>query len=243
MGTILRIIMWLLKPSNERLNNANSWLTRFTIRVYRSLLSQLQKSYLHYAISDTVLLADGRIKIVHEFRDLEFESELKRNGIDIQSHMLTTTIPLYATKSKRSASFNYFRFKNLLSIYVDDKELFIKHDSAISIDGTVFADVKKSSFSDVICRSIIDLKTSQWQSYTSSSADTNSAERREHTSNESNQKSGTIEKKSNKLQRSNLFGEDTIFVHSSKFQEAPVNTQKTDPVVIEKYGFEIDATF
>lgn len=183
MDAILRIIMWLLKPSNERVKNlnGNSWLTRFTIRVYRSLLSRLQKSYLYYAISDTVLLDGGRIKIVHEFRDLEFEDELKRNGIDIQPHMLTTALPLYATKSKRSVRFYYFRFKNVLSMYVDDKELFIKHDSDISIDGTVLADVKKSSTSDIICRSMIELKTSQWQkSCPSSPIDTDMAERRKH---------------------------------------------------------------
>lgn len=153
---LIRAFIHIIRPSNEQLRNTKNWLSRFIIKVYQYLLSLLKKSYLHYAISDTILLDNGNIKIIHEFRDLEFESELKRNGVDIRPLMLSTSIPVNAVKSKRCIWYSYFKFKDLLSIYVNNVELFIKHDSSISINGNMFANIKKSSSSDIICRSTIE---------------------------------------------------------------------------------------
>lgn len=244
---MFRLFLQIIRPSDEYINKgrSNRDLMQIIICLYTFILKQLQKSYLHYAISDTVLLDGGRIKIVHEFRDLEFENELKRNGIDVQPHMLTTTLPLYATKSKRAMWFSYFKFKNLLSIYVDDKELFIKHDSCISMDGTVLANVKKSSSSDIICRSILELKTGQGQeSYGLSLANNvQMTENSRHTGNDSDKEKVAIVNKSKKSKSNSLFGKDTILESVEKQKDVSPDIQQVNPVIIEKRGFEIDATF
>lgn len=159
----LRFLMRLIKPTNEQLRNVkgNNRLSRYTLKLYQWLLGRLQKSYLHYAISDTIIQENSRIKIIHEFRDIEFENELKRNGIDIRPHMLATTFPINARKNKRKIWYGYFRFKDLLSIYINDKELFVKHDSSFSTSGTTLATVKKSSSSDIIDRCVIELFSEQ----------------------------------------------------------------------------------
>lgn len=160
---LLRLFLSLIKPTNEQLRNVkgDSRLSRYTLKLYRWLLKQLQKSYLCFAISDTIILENSRIKIVHEFRDIEFENELERNGIDIRPHMLATTLPINARKNKRKIWYGYFRFKDLLSIYINDKELFVKHDSSFSTSGTTLATVKKSSSSDIIDRCVIELFSEQ----------------------------------------------------------------------------------
>lgn len=87
---LLRLFMYLLKPSTERLRKrTNGAFKRMCIRLYQSILRCLLKNYRHYAISDTISLDGGRIKIIHEFRDLKFENELVRNGIDVHPHLLS----------------------------------------------------------------------------------------------------------------------------------------------------------
>ena len=131
----LRFLSDIIKSSNEQLRSkSNGKFTRLKIWLYQWLLRRLLKTYLHYAISDTVIINNGDIKIVHEFRDLGFESELVRNRIDFKSEMISHAIPVSMRKNKATRNFSYFNFKNLLSIYVDGKELFIKHDEEFSPD-------------------------------------------------------------------------------------------------------------
>ena len=155
---LLRSLSYLIKPSNEQLRNkTNGQFTRLKIRLYQLLLRRLLKSYLHYAISDSIVINNGDIKIVHEFRDLGFESELIRNRIGFKSDMISHSLPIMIRKSKATRNFSFFNFKNLLSIYVDGKELFIKHDETFSIDGTVQGKIKCSTNDSCVSQSIIKI--------------------------------------------------------------------------------------
>lgn len=155
---LLRSLSNLIKPSNEQLRNkTNGQFTRLKIRLYQLLLRRLLKSYLHYAISDSIVINNGDIKIVHEFRDLGFESELIRNRIGFKSDMISHSLPIMIRKSKATRNFSFFNFKNLLSIYVDGKELFIKHDETFSIDGTVQGKIKCSTNDSCVSQSIIKI--------------------------------------------------------------------------------------
>lgn len=155
---LLRCLSNLIKPSNEQLRNkTNGQFTRLKIWLYQLLIRRLLKSYLHYAISDSIVINNGDIKIVHEFRDLGFESELTRNRIGFKSDMISHSLPILIRKSKAIRNFSFFNFKNLLSIYVDGKELFIKHDETFSIDGTVQGKIKCSTNDSCVSQSIIKI--------------------------------------------------------------------------------------
>lgn len=155
---LVKCLLYLIKPSNEQLrNNTNGQFTQLKIWLYQLLLRRLLKSYLHYAISDSIVINNEDIKIVHEFRDLGFESELIRNRIGFKSDMISHSLPIMIRKSKAIHNFSFFNFKNLLSIYVDGNELFIKHDETFSIDGTVQGKIKCTTNDSCVSQSIIKI--------------------------------------------------------------------------------------
>lgn len=155
---LVKCLLYFIKPSNEQLRNkTNGQFTRLKIWLYQLLLRWLLKTYLHYAISDSIIINNGDIKIVHEFRDLGFENELIRNKIGFKAEMINHSTPILIRKSKAIHNFSFFNFKNLLSIYVDGKELFIKHDETFSIDGTVQGKIKCSTNDSCVSQSIIKI--------------------------------------------------------------------------------------
>lgn len=155
---ILRFLLNQVKPSNEQLRSkSDGRFIHLRIQLYQFLLRRLLRTYLHYAISDTIIINSGSIKIAHEFRDLGFESELIRNKIEFKSDMISHSLPIMIRKSKATRNFSFFNFKNLLSIYVDGNELFIKHDETFSIDGTVQGKIKCTTNDSCVSQSIIKI--------------------------------------------------------------------------------------
>lgn len=155
---VLRFLLNQIKPSNEQLRSKDAGrFTHLRIQLYQFLLRRLLRTYLHYAISDTIIINSGSVKITHEFRDLGFESELIRNKIEFKSDMISHSMPLLIRKSRATCHFLFFNFKSLLSLYIDGKELFIKHDESCSIDGTVNGRIRCSSHKKMITQSIIEI--------------------------------------------------------------------------------------
>lgn len=152
--------MYFLKPSDERLRSkTNGVFGQMQIRLYQLLLKWLLKSYTCYAISDTISIDKGKIRIVHDFRDVNFEEELRRNWIDIRPKLLTTIgLPMRTEKKRHRINFYFFRFTDVVSVYIDDKELFVKHDNLLTVDGTVEGVLKCSSSEDIIYRTILRIK-------------------------------------------------------------------------------------
>lgn len=237
---LLRFLLNSIKPSNEQLRcrNVGKFL-HLKIWLYQSSLRRLLKTYLHYAISDTIIIDNGNIKIVHEFRDLWFESELVRNRIGFKADMISHSIPLSIPKSRSTRYFRFFKFKNLLSLYVGGKELFINHDDVCSIDGTLKGKIKCSSKNSGITQSVIEILSSQ-----------NSSGHR--TDNCQHTKSANNDKPSNQRQRKktpiqSVFGREKV-IPSVTAPKEPV-TEQTEviydnpPKSIEKKGFDIDTSF
>lgn len=238
---LLRFLSNIIKPSNEQLRNkTNGQFTRLKIWLYQLLLRRLLKSYLHYAISDSIVINNGDIKIVHEFRDLGFESELIRNRIGFKSDMISHSLPIMIRKSKAIRNFSFFNFKNLLSIYVDGKELFIKHDETFSIDGTVEGKIKCSINSDCISQSIIKILHQK-----------NCIEPLNNTLRQ--QTKLTPDKKSTNQRQRKIATSTNIFERERGI--SPITTPKlstadkteiiydNQPKAIEKKGFDIDTSF
>lgn len=236
----LRFLMKLIKPTNEQLRHSksNKWIARQTQSIYKYMLNQLHKSYLYYAIHDTITIEKGRVKIVHEFRDIEFENELKRNGIDTRPHLLSATLPFSTLKSKSKKWYSYFRFKDLISVYIDDKEVFVKNDSSHSTSGTVTANIKVSSSSDIIRRSFIDIKSNP-------NASIKGVQKEQSSSLKASAKSQNKDNvhRISVPQRKNIFGRDAIHATRQTTSEKNAEKRMSESEIIEKRGFDIDTTF
>lgn len=241
---LLRFFLKVVKPTNEQLRKSkdSGWLSQTTLKVYQWFLSILQKAYLHYAISDTVVLENGRIKIIHESRDIEFENELKRNGIDIRLHMLTTSMPFNAHKKRKGLWYKYFEFSDLISIYVDDKELFIKHDTSFSISGTMRARLKTSSPSDILYGSVMEVLPLLYPKNYDQTIVVPQKRHQQEPIQPSNDK-GRKNDKAKQTRRVNIFGNDILptpkVTSGNNIEEDKTN----EPISIEKKGFKIDTSF
>lgn len=238
---LLKLLTNILKPSNEQLRckNMGKFLA-FKIWLYQLLLRRLLKTYLHYVISDSIVINNGDIKIVHEFRDLGFESELIRNRIGFKSDMVSHSLPILKRKSKAIRNFSLFNFKNLLSIYVDGKELFIKHDEAFSIDGTVQGKIKCSTKDNCISQSIIQILHQR------NCFEPLNNTLHQHTKLTPNKKS-TIQRQRKTATAPNLFERErnlspVIIPKVSKADKSEI-IYDNQPKAIEKKGFDIDTSF
>ena len=238
----LRFILKLFKPSNEQLRGKSyGKITKAKIRFYQSSLRRLLKVYSHYMISDTITYSN-QIKIVHEFRDMEFENELLRNKIDFKPQLVSISFPTTRTKIKHKRPFGYFKFKDLICIYVDDKELFIKHDDTISFDGTTDTKIKCSTSNDYLVRSMIEIiPAHSYQKQTKKTEEKYRVEgTRTHADIDDNNK--------NKKRKVNggVFGREKVL--PSINHKKPDNNADIPPVdevdqTIEKKGFVIDTSF
>jgi hypothetical protein len=238
---LLRSLSNLIKPSNEQLRNkTNGQFTRLKIWLYQLLLRRLLKSYLHYAISDSIVINNGDIKIVHEFRDLGFESELIRNRIGFKSDMISHSLPIMIRKSKATRNFSFFNFKNLLSIYVDGKELFIKHDETFSIDGTVQGKIKCSTNDSCVSQSIIKIL---YQKNCLEPLNNIPDQRRKLTSDKkpTNQRQRKTTTSPNIFEREREISPITTPKVSTADKTEIIND--IQPKAIEKKGFDIDTSF
>lgn len=239
---LVKCLLYFIKPSNEQLRNkTNGQFTRLKIWLYQLLLRWLLKTYLHYAISDSIIINNGDIKIVHEFRDLGFENELIRNKIGFKAEMINHSTPILIRKSKAIHNFSFFNFKNLLSIYVDGKELFIKHDEAFSIDGTVQGKIRCSTNDNCISLSIIQILHH-----------INCSESLSNTPHQQTELIPDKKQTTNQRQRKTTISPN-IFEREREI--SPITTPKkstadkteiiydNQPKAIEKKGFDIDTSF
>lgn len=237
----LRLLLSFIRPSNEQLRcKACGKFVQLKIWLYQFLLKRLLQTYLHYAISDTIIINNGNIKIVHEFRDLGFESELVRNKIDFKSEIICHSIPMSIRKSKATCHFAFFKFKNLLSLYIEGKELFIKHDEACSIDGTIEGKLKSSSKNNRISLSVIEILSSYDRTQGQESCvDCSTISNVKKTG-----KTANLPHKPNNSKHA-IFGKDKDILPITLITDSRTNKKENDyqSESIEKRGFDIDTSF
>lgn len=236
----LRIFLKIIKPTNSLLSNkSRTKFGSFQVRLYHYFLNNLLKSYSHYAISDTIYIGDN-VRIVHEFRDREFEKELARNKIDFNLKTRLTSIPSVSTKSNHKSHFSYFRFKDLLVIYLGEKELFIRHDDEYLIDGNQKCKVKCTSGLNGLAQSVIEIKNS------------NSKKEEDQTTGHVLSKEQKKEPDVPKVDKPRITKAKGLFSRDKVLTPIPtegVTNSRSEidldnsPKVIEKKGFEIDSSF
>ncbi|MBQ8542670.1 MAG: hypothetical protein IJ436_04275 [Bacteroidaceae bacterium] len=236
----------MIRPSNELLRKrAPGRFERAKVSLYRFLLKRLLRTYRHYAIFDTIIIDGERIKIVHEYRDWEFEKELIRNRIEFKPKMRAVSFPIVERKSRTKRHFGYFRFNNMLSVSVGGKELFVNHDDAHSIDGAIACKVRLNSSDDNISQSIIEILSAPVTATSQKGKSTTPANKGR------NAATGIVDKPSagTKKVPKNIFGRDRDILPITPQGSArpemppPVVEDEEPPRRIEKKGFEIDTTF
>ena len=114
----MNLLLKLLRP--ERVPSPNRkkipFGTRLQLFLYRSGLKRLKKKYCRCAYSDTmIIVGNPSIKVYHEFRDISFETELKRLNIPFTEGMIECTgaTSHHPEKHKRQPSYNQFHFCQL----------------------------------------------------------------------------------------------------------------------------------
>lgn len=192
--------------------------------MYKYVFTQLKKAYSYYAVSDTIFLMNESIRIVHECRDVEFEKELKRIGIDIHTHMQEMQMPVNHIRKKQSLFYKFFKWDNQLTVCYGNKEITICRGNNVSIDGTLNSKVLLSLPTDVICRSNLEVQSSYATEGIENKYKTTALKR-----------DGGI--------KSGIFSKEINHSTKSKSNSASYSNREKETRNIAKQGFEIDTTF
>lgn len=149
---MLRTLLWWIRP--EKSNHRDSLWYKGRALCYRSIMMLLRRLYRRYAISDTITLYKQGLIIVQERRDVEFEEALYELGVDVTPKMIeTATLPKVEKPMWGHRPFlRFFHFTDTLHVYVNDKEILLKHNMGVTCQSDVDATVKISASSDIINR-------------------------------------------------------------------------------------------
>lgn len=153
-----RLFLLLIKPSNNSLKKkAPGAFLKMRMWLYKFILKRMLKTYVHYAISDSISISNGKIRILHEYRDLDFEKELARNRIVFTSDAISTELPATIKKGKSKWKLKYFKFKDSLHVSVNGKNLAISHDELYSLYGSAKGKARCTNTKGTLSQSAIEL--------------------------------------------------------------------------------------
>lgn len=254
---LLRLFLNTIKPSNKELKSKTRGIfTKIKILLYQSMLKRLLKTYSHYAISDTIFINSRKIKIVHEYRDVEFENELVRNKIPFKPKVTDASIPMTRQKSRRTRHLSYFNFKSLLTAYVDARKVFVKHDESYSVYGDINGRIKVSSANDAITQSVIEILSPYRTSVSKETSTPLSIEKAGDSIEVKKPEVKPLEikkpQKTTKKPAKGLFEKDRVILTITPKADSDNNDTNPEkrlpqpeeqPLSIEKKGFEIDTSF
>jgi hypothetical protein len=104
--------------------------------MYRALLKCGQKAYRNLAVFDVVSAAGGRIKVTHEYRDLEFEAKLKKAKLTLPLSYKVTSFPFEDRMRRRGFGWRWFNFADTLVVEIDRKKIYVEHGNLYKAFGS-----------------------------------------------------------------------------------------------------------
>ena len=213
--------MMTIRPSDSLLKRKKpDGFDKFRIRLYQGILKRLMKSYAYYAVYDTIEIQERGVTIRHEFRDLAFESELKRNKLEFPHKM-----------QKQRSHFRYFRFIDSLYMTVDGKDLCVKHDDAVAISGKLKNKTRYLSGTGGIPQSVTEVLLSPTMTMKEERVTVM-------------EKAAKPEKSVRRSKKGLFAMEKEISAKEIPGEQPPVEgQQQEEPKTIGKKGFAIDTTF
>lgn len=120
---------------------------KIRLSLYRNCLNMMRKWYSRYAFSDVIeIQGTPRIKIIHEFRDLAFEAELKRMHITAPVVMQEKngTSSSFTDKRNKRRHFGSFRLKDSFRMEINGQKVSVDHGDGRSFISTVKGRLKES---------------------------------------------------------------------------------------------------
>ena len=150
--TILRLLLTLLNPyKNGRLPRRKSFWLRCRIAVFNFSIKRLQRRYRQYAYYDGINL--GTVKIIHSCRDEEFEGWLKKIGMDIRPHLVSSkNYPEGEERHGTKPFYKFFEFNRQLIVYNSGKVLVINRSSQLSVNNEIKGTLNISDDTDILLR-------------------------------------------------------------------------------------------
>lgn len=235
---LIKLFMKILKPSDRELRRkVRGRFCNIRICFYQFMLKRLLRAYAHYAISDSVGISEGNIKVIHEFRDLGFECELARNKIDFKPHMSSVAIPSIRSRSRVKRYFRFFDFEDTFKVYIDGKELCVRRGQSHVIKGSMRTRVKCSSAEMGLSQTVIEILAIRGKVKPEPKP---------------GPKPMPLPKPGPRKPWKNIFDKDKEIIRrvpvppkeeNAEEIETAGPTPPQEPEVIEKKGFEIDTTF
>lgn len=153
----MRLLLKLLRPEKVPSPNRKNvpFGTRLQLFLYRMCLKRLKRWYYRYAYLDNmIIVGNPSIKVYHEFRDIAFETELKRMRFTFSKEMIecSSATSYYNDKRKRHPYYKCFHFEDSFLLDVDDKKISIKHGNGRSFVSTINGHLKESNDTSVLAK-------------------------------------------------------------------------------------------
>lgn len=239
MRLLLKWLRPVTVPSSRRKNIP--FRTRLQFSLYRECLKVLQKWYQKYAFSDTVVISGHpAIRVSHEHRDIDFESELKRLRLPIQDDMIERqgASSSQLTKTKRRRYYNCLRFKDHFVLDIAGQKVAIDHADGRTIVSTIKGVLKESDANSIVSKFFFagSLKDGKM---------TNIGRQANVTSSSPHQKTEPRPQRIPGVQKSGgIFGDDPLLGKDTRPIKAPDTPIKgPEPIIKSVAGVEIDESF
>lgn len=201
--------------------------------IYSVCLKLLKKFYVKYAFSDLITIkGKPNIKIYHEYRDRQFESELKRLHIILSDNMIDVP-SCFSTHLNRRVTLFYkcFQFSNTLIVDIDGDKITLNHGADRSFITTMKGCLKESDLIDSLLKYSF---SGILKEYTSAKTESF----RNHFSNQ--QESSSINRRISASDNS-IFGNDPLF---GNMPQSAINIYDTTCSTIKHLeGVSIDESF
>ena len=258
--SLFSLLILVLRP-NESIWRRRKLTSGEQLRVslYRWILMRGKKAYRRLAVSDVISMSGGRVKVVHEYRDLEFERKLKEAKIAVPHSYNATVYPFESMTRGRQRGWKWFNFTDTLSVEIDGQKVSVEHGELYKVCGSAKATAKRTGPDDVLDAVFLTMAVSLAKS---------SAARQSNRSAQPSQQTGATSQQPRPMKKGKglvgvegrgVFGKnprpnlnlqqevEPETVDSGSVQSVPeVPAQapsKQPPVIISKRGLDIDTSF
>lgn len=148
---LFNILLSALRPDDsiwrrKKLKNGE----KLRLTAYRWLLKHGMKAYRNLAVSDVVSAAGGRIKVIHECRDLAFEDMLKAAKVAAPLRYKASLCPFETRIANRKRGWRWFNFTDTLVVQIDGQNVSFEHGECYKVGSSVEVTAKRTSLEDGI---------------------------------------------------------------------------------------------
>lgn len=262
--SLFSLLILVLRP-NESIWRRRKLTSGEQLRVslYRWILMRGKKAYRRLAVSDVISMSGGRVKVVHEYRDLEFERKLKEAKIAVPHSYKAAVYPFESVTRSRQRGWKWFNFTDTLSVEIDGQKVSVEHGELYKVCGSAKATAKRTGPDDVLDATFLTMAVSL-----AKSSAVRQSNRSAQQSGQSSQQSGSTSQQPRPMKKGKglvgvegrgVFGKnprpdlnlqqevEPETVDSGSVQSVPeVPAQvpsKQPPVIISKRGLDIDTSF